>query len=153
MDSLDQLIHSNMSKKSRRWPLCFFRNLLNVAGVTAFVLWTLKHSNWKVGKSHKRTLFLQKLTHQLVENIIQRRIIRGRLSEAAKHALQLIGYSLRQEVGRQTTTIRAPKRKRCHIYPRNIDRKTLDVCSQFNQNVCAVQSHCKNYSMQKLQVT
>ena len=141
MDSLDQLVYSYMSKrKSRRWPLCFFHYLLDVAGVAAFVLWTFKHSNRKAGKSHKGRLFLQKLTDQLVENKIQRRITRGRLSQAAKRALQQIGYSLTQEVGRQITTTRVPKRKKCHICLRNIDRKTLDVCSRCNQNVCAVHS-------------
>ena len=57
VDSLDQLVHSYKSKrKSSRWPLCFYRSLFDVAGVAAFVLWTFKHPNWKVGKSHKRRL-------------------------------------------------------------------------------------------------
>ena len=73
VDSLDQLVHSYMSKrKSRRWPLCFFHNLLDVASVAAFVAWTFKHQNWKASKSHKRRLFLQKLTGQLVEDKIER---------------------------------------------------------------------------------
>ena len=73
-------------------------------------MWTFKHPDWKAINSHKRRLFLQKLTDQLVENKIQRRITRERLSQAAKHALQLTGYSLTQEVGRQSTTIRLPKK-------------------------------------------
>ena len=39
VDSVDKLVHSYMSKrKSKRWPLCFFHNLYDVAGVAAFVL-------------------------------------------------------------------------------------------------------------------
>ena len=63
VDSLDQLVHSYMTKrKSRRWPLCFFHNLLDVAGVAAFILWTSKNPNWEGRKLHKRRLFLELLS-------------------------------------------------------------------------------------------
>ena len=129
VDSLDQLVHSYMTKrKSRRWPLRFFHNLLDVAGVAAFILWTSKNPNWEGRKLHKRRLFLELLSDQLVEGEIQRRIARGGLRQSAKHALLLIEYPLKEnrEAGLSTTSTqsRALKRKRCHICPRGNDRKT-----------------------------
>ena len=144
VDSLDQLVHSYMTKrKNRRWPLCFFHNLLDVAGVAAFILWTSKNPNWEGRKLHKRRLFLELLSDQLVEGEIQQ-IAKGGLRQSAKHALLLIECPLKEnrEAGLPTTSTqsRALKRKRCHICSRGNDRKTPHVCNECNQNVCTAHS-------------
>ena len=46
IDCLVMLIHNYMSKRpTRQWPLCFFQNLLDVAGVASFIT-VNKLRNW-----------------------------------------------------------------------------------------------------------
>ena len=89
-------------------------------------------------KSCKSAVFLQTITEQLVDKEIPRRIARG-LQQSTKHALQLIGYSLAHshESSMLTTCTRAVKRKRCHVYPKNNDKKNPPVC---NQNIWSAHS-------------
>ena len=46
VDVLDKLVREYICMRStRHWPLKLFLNLIDVAAVTAFVLWMLKYSN------------------------------------------------------------------------------------------------------------
>lgn len=65
---MDQLVHSYMSKRrSNRWPVVFFMNMLDVAGVAALVIWLARFPQWNVAKKFRRRLFLQDLGESLVE--------------------------------------------------------------------------------------
>ena len=46
VDCLDKFVYNYMSKlQTRRWPLCYFHNLVDVAGVAAFIIWTFNTQN------------------------------------------------------------------------------------------------------------
>ena len=60
VDSLNQLVHTYPCKrKTNRWPVAFFMNLLDVCGVAAYVIWTTLYPQWNERKQKsRRRLFL-----------------------------------------------------------------------------------------------
>jgi len=67
VDVLDKLIQTYSCKRpSRRWTVCFFWNLLDIAAYNLLVLWITEHPSWNSGKSHMRRLFLRELGTELV---------------------------------------------------------------------------------------
>lgn len=63
VDTVDQLCSSySVSRRSRRWPLCVFFQLLNIGGVNAQILYNSFHGNPKV----VRRIFLKNLAFALM---------------------------------------------------------------------------------------
>ena len=53
VDCLDMLVHNYMSKRqTRRWPMSFFHNLVDVVGVPASIVWTCQHPKWNAHKTN-----------------------------------------------------------------------------------------------------
>lgn len=67
VDTMDQLCHTySCSRKTRRWPLCLFYNLLNIIGINGMIL--LKGSNTREKEIIiNRRLFLKELAMALSE--------------------------------------------------------------------------------------
>ncbi|KAL7381175.1 hypothetical protein ABVT39_001510 [Epinephelus coioides] len=61
-------------RKTARWPLAVFFNILNVSVYNAFVLWSEIHTAWNQGKKNRRRLFMEELGRQLVIPHINRRM-------------------------------------------------------------------------------
>ena len=62
VDTFDQMIGTYTCKRqTRRWPLIMWYNMLDVAALNAFVVFTDQHPEYESGKSHKRRLFLKEL--------------------------------------------------------------------------------------------
>lgn len=67
MDLLDQHVHAYMSKhQTLRWFLCYFFKLVDIAGVASFVIFTLQNPKSHKKKKHKKRLFLEEMSEQLV---------------------------------------------------------------------------------------
>jgi Transposase IS4 len=59
VDNLDHLIGLyTCRRKTRRWPLTLFFNIVDTAGVASYVIWCAMHPDYQVGKTHKRRLYL-----------------------------------------------------------------------------------------------
>ena len=57
VDRVDQLYHNNhVQKRTKRWPLPYFYNCLNVAAINASVIYQAKFPDWASGKSHRRRI-------------------------------------------------------------------------------------------------
>lgn len=74
VDLLDQLCHTySVQRKANRWPLTFFMNLINVAGIAAFVI--SKVLNKKYGEPIRQETkhFLTRLSSEFAYEHIKRR--------------------------------------------------------------------------------
>ena len=74
VDRMNQMAQTySCKRKTKRWPMTFFFNLIDVSGIAAFVIWISKVPQWNEGKRHRRRLFLIQLGHELVELYLDRR--------------------------------------------------------------------------------
>ena len=75
VDTRDQMCHAfTVKRKTRRWPLAQFYNIVNVCGITAKVIWVNLYPNWNQAKlKSRRKLFLNEVvTDLVVPNILIR---------------------------------------------------------------------------------
>ena len=59
--------------KTRRWPMAFFINCLDIAAVNALVIWLYKEPTWNARKTNKHCQFLRELGMQLIRPQMERR--------------------------------------------------------------------------------
>ncbi|GFN91821.1 PiggyBac transposable element-derived protein 4 [Plakobranchus ocellatus] len=151
VDSLDQLVHAYMSKRQTvRWPLSFFFNLLDVAGVASFVIWTLQNPLWKENKKHKRRLFLEEMSEQLVIPQIQRRVGAGHVHKSVLLSAELCGVTAPASapVPAQQEEEETAKKKRCVLCGKKKDRKSKQTCNECKRPVCNEHSQAKKICME-----
>ncbi|XP_038568008.1 piggyBac transposable element-derived protein 3-like [Micropterus salmoides] len=73
VDNFDKSISTySCRRRTCRWPLVLFYNILDVSALNAFVLWTALHPSWNNNKSFKRRLFMEELGKMLVSPQMQR---------------------------------------------------------------------------------
>lgn len=149
VDSFDQRVRTySCKRKGNRWPMVLFFNLVDTAGLAAFVVWTTQNPEWNEGKRHRRRLFLVELGMALVQAQIERRRDNPRaMQKGVRSAFQALGIplslsSLQSEEGEPT------RKQRCHICPREVDRKVKQKCYVCSLPTCSEHSavHCKNCS-------
>lgn len=127
VDCADQMIETFSTKFStRRWPVLLFCNLLDFAALNAYVL----HEKLKfdIERKGKRRLFLKKLGKSLCHEFQDQRrrsathpgLVKARLLDDTKEPPK--------------------KRGRCHVCPRETDKKAAAMCKACHKNVCPV--HC-----------
>jgi hypothetical protein len=128
VDNLDHLVGLySCKRKTRRWPMTLFFNIIDCACVAAYVTWTAKNSEWKQNNTHKRRLFLRGLSEELVEDHIQRRLQNPQAMQAqVKFALKALGFQLPVPAA---TDHPAGGQKRCGLCPRSSDRKVKSRCT------------------------
>ena len=108
---------------------------MGIAAYNAFVLWKLKHPEWKATVTHKRRDFLIALGKSLVIPHIQNRNRFG-LHQYIQHSIRLI---LNEDVHppAQDTAVATG---RCFLCSRNRDRKCRNRCAHCNRFIC--REHC-----------
>jgi hypothetical protein len=127
VDCADQMIETYSTKfSSRRWPVVLFCNLLDIAALNAYVL----YEKLKVDGAPRedRRLFIKKLGKGLCQELQEQRrsdsthpgLIRARLLNDTQEPPK--------------------KRGRCHVCPRQTDKKAAAVCNSCHKNVCPVHS-------------
>jgi hypothetical protein len=62
-----------MQKKTNRWLMILFYNIIGVTAYNAFILWTTINPNWNGNKLTKRRLFLEQLGKELIKTHISSR--------------------------------------------------------------------------------
>ena len=140
--AVDQLCHHySVQKRKKRWPLAYFYNCLNIAGINSMVIFRSKFSQGKNQATHSRQIFLENLGMSLLHPWLQRRVQLIHLPKDTKLALQKCGYKTDVEAS-QSATHRGGKcqRRRCYICPASMDRKTADVCKEFGEPCCVCRS-------------
>lgn len=61
------IIKHLVTKMTHRWPMVIFYNMLDVAAVNSFVIYTQINRNYYPKKLHRRRIFFKELENILVE--------------------------------------------------------------------------------------
>lgn len=92
VDTLDKMLRGfSCKRKTNRWPMVLFYNMVDVAAFTAFRLYELCHPDWNSNKSEKRKIFLKELGFELAMKYMQNRC-QNPLRKSVKTAMNLIGF-------------------------------------------------------------
>lgn len=83
VDTLDQLVNTYTCKrKTNRWPMIVFYNMIDIFAYNAFVLWTSINPDWNGNKFTKRRLFLEELGKSLISAHVTSRKYMPRTEES-----------------------------------------------------------------------
>lgn len=94
VDTFDQMLRGYTSKrKSNRWPMSIFCNMIDAAAFAAYRLYELSHPKWNTNKNEKRKIFLKELAQKHMSNRCE-----NRLKSSVKTAMNLIGFRVPKTV-------------------------------------------------------
>lgn len=125
VDTLDQMCaRYSTSRKTRRWPLCMFYGLINIAVTNAFILFKLS------GKGTSRTnrfrrMFMHELAMELTKPWAMQRLDNPHLSRTLVSTIRSC-YNLVEIQAQQPPP--ASGKKRCHICHWRTASKCRTVC-------------------------
>ncbi|XP_070400505.1 piggyBac transposable element-derived protein 4-like [Nothobranchius furzeri] len=126
VDNLDKLVATySCRRKTRRWPMSLFCNMLDVSAYNALVLWLSVEPAWNQQKrSIRRRLFLQELGTSMVRPAQARRTRLPRSSSAA--ALLEVQQQVEPGPAQEQT------KKRCHLCrgKRSVHARFCHACGQ-----------------------
>jgi hypothetical protein len=55
VDNADKLVREySCARRTSRWPLRLFMNMLDIGALNAFIIWMLKNKDWNQSKPHRR---------------------------------------------------------------------------------------------------
>ena len=141
VDTLDQMVHEyTVRRKTNRWPIAFFQNILDVLGIASLIIWKQLYPTWNQRKKNtQRKLFLREIATELVAPHIRRRSKKGLSSYHLAAMQDVVGPS---HATGQTSELEpaAKRKKRCHICPSKISRNSKQCCDKCSRNVCAEHS-------------
>lgn len=135
VDTFDQLCQNmNCGRKTRRWPMCFFYNLINMALHNAYVIYVHNHyKNNKEIKALSRFDFCMQLADELSSSWMHLR-----LSQQIPRSLKLtISKCLKidSEIVPEKNTIFG-QRRICFQCPYKKRRMTKSICSSCRNSIC-----------------
>ena len=108
--------------------MTFFFNMIDVAGIAAYVIWRTKNPQWNNNKRHRRRIFLQQLGRSLVNPYLnQRSKTPQAVQQGARLAMSNIGILMARPVNTRSAST---GRQRCNVCPRKRDKKSC--YSMFN---------------------
>lgn len=125
-------------RRTFRWPLVVFYNILDVSAYNAFVLCREINQTWNEGKFNKHRLFLEELGKAIITSEIQRRACppRSPAAEALVESVQAGGSGVRPTENEGVNTDDRKKRKRCEVCPSKRDSKTSTMCVKCKKFIC-----------------
>ncbi|XP_019220611.1 piggyBac transposable element-derived protein 3 [Oreochromis niloticus] len=136
VDNVDKVVGTySCRRRTGRWPLALFYNLLDVSAYNAFVLWKAVHPEWESTKTHQRRVFLEELGHMLVTPEIARRPCAPHSKAAAAIVAEIQQSESESEYDPQQHVLTPYKmRKRCELCINR--RRTATTCSSCGKSVC-----------------
>ncbi|XP_016092566.1 piggyBac transposable element-derived protein 4-like [Sinocyclocheilus grahami] len=136
VDNLDKLVATyTCQRKTTRWPMVIFFNMLDVSAYNAFVLWMEINHSWNKGKKYRRRLFLEELGKALVAPLMKRRENIPR-TPASQNMVMEAQASSSPVKATHLAPVTPAKRKRCQVCDRKKDTKTSLTCSECNKYIC-----------------
>lgn len=131
VDTIDKMCGTySVSRRTRRWPLVIFFQLVNIAGINSQILYNAIH--FEEPEKYRRK-FLKKLSMSLMQPHLSERADMNSLPLDVQHFLSK--YKTPQEEQHQEE----PKRKtrgRCFLCGRQKNRVTTISCHECNRSVC-----------------
>uniref|UniRef100_A0A8D0GYX9 PiggyBac transposable element-derived protein domain-containing protein n=1 Tax=Sphenodon punctatus TaxID=8508 RepID=A0A8D0GYX9_SPHPU len=126
VDTCDQRVSTYTSKRmGRRWSMVVFSNIVDIACLNAYIIWSLAFPTWKSGNLSRRRLFLLELSREMITPCIEARNIANLPGTSRRLASTVVGVVPDNR-----------KRGRCHICTREGDRKSQQRCATCKLFVC-----------------
>ncbi|KAF4530424.1 hypothetical protein B566_EDAN018556 [Ephemera danica] len=145
VDSMDQKVNTYTTRrKSRRWTMAYFYNLVDIMGLAAYIIWIETYPHWQRKNKSRRLQFLLEVAESLTQRSIDRRHQTCR-SQITKRAINQL-RNLNQTAGaapRAAFPVGPIAAKRCYVCPRSHDRKVKSICSKCQKHVCVRHSRTK----------
>jgi hypothetical protein len=138
VDTFDQMYgHTSCSRKTRRWPLCMFYGMLNMAMLNSFIIYVSNCEVLKL-KSMSRRDFLKKLSKYLCSNwcstrLEERPTLKKRVRAAIHHT---VGTLKNQEDSTGEPPIKRGKRSMCEFCPPKLKRMSVHYCAKCEKTYC-----------------
>lgn len=133
VDSMDQLCHTySTSRKTRRWPLCLFYNLLDIIGINCMILLRGSNAHGKEMIKNKRS-FLKELAVALVRPHMMSRLNISTLPRQLRETIRRV-LKMNDEI--QAPDKPQPATGRCAFCIRPKDRKSRVKCTICKKFVC-----------------
>jgi Transposase IS4 len=138
VDNMDHLLCMySCKRKINRWPMIIFFNMIDVAALASYIVWISHFPEWRQeSKWSRRRQFLVELGESLVKPEISRRAENpATLRQQIKAAMSLLGFVTETEFGRMKEKPSSGQ-ARCHLCPRQKDRKVRKFCDNCSNAVC-----------------
>lgn len=135
VDTLDKMVATYTTKrKTNRWPVVVFSNILDISAYNAFVLYCKINKSWKKDCSYQRRIFLENLGEKLIKKHMETRehLPRGK---AAKEIVQST-KKISKEIASSSVDLEVDKKRgRCHLCEKT-DNKSTFKCATCNYFTC-----------------
>ncbi|XP_033971716.1 piggyBac transposable element-derived protein 4-like [Trematomus bernacchii] len=131
VDNLDKLgVVSTYScrRRTNRWPLAPFHNLVDISHYNAYVLWTSIEPSWQQQKPYRRRLFIEEVGEMLVTPHIKKRGRLPRSSAAATMVSDLQGAAAGPSLISEWKS-----RRQCNFC---MDRRVCSTCCKCGKFIC-----------------
>ena len=122
-------------RKTNWWPMVLFFNMLDVAGVAAFIIWISLNPDWSFNDPEVPETAWSG-THQWLHSRLPSN--QNCLNWNVRNALKMIGKL--DDLPQPAPAAENRPWKRCRLCPTQIDKKTPGVCNICNRNVCPAHS-------------
>ncbi|CAF1552420.1 unnamed protein product [Adineta ricciae] len=131
-----------VQRGTKRWPLCIFYGMIDMAALNAFILWKPKNPERNRNKRYQRRLFIEELGLSLVTPLLDFRSKTSTfLHKDIENALAIVGHPVtKRNLQESNEDPSQRKRKRCSICETSKDRKTSTKCYKCSAFVC--NEHC-----------
>lgn len=136
-------------RSTRRWPFRIFMEILDMAALNSYILWTLKYPEWKKNDKSRRKCFIRELSLDLVKpNIIKRKNSAFKFHKPQQDAIDMamshyekispemiVITTSNSQDGTASTASRASVRN-CRFCPYATKKKSTLVCNICKKPVC-----------------
>lgn len=146
VDTFDQMCQNmNCNRKTKRWPMCIFYNLLNMACINSFVIYNhnvITHG----GKPIARDKYMQDLHVRLTQPWQSSRLAQNpRFSMPLRTMIQeVLGEKQQPEIQQRAETQKG-RRTYCHLCPSAKRSMTTTYCLKCEKPICG--AHQKNFCL------
>lgn len=142
VDTLDQMAHTyTVRRKTNRWPMAYFHNLIDVGGIAAQVVW--KKTNVSSSHNMTRKEFLRSIILDMVTPHMNKRNLNGIDDERQEEIKKLVLVHEEYDYHNNTSIIVTPTKKRCSYCPSKIGRMSKQACEICLKSVCSEHSKKK----------
>ena len=135
VDTLDQMCQNmNCGRKTRRWPLCMFYNILNIAAINSYVIYVHQFFKYALGTTPSSRLnFMIDLQQQLTRPWQIQRAAIPSLNKELKTAIQKV---LKRDNEPQQSPMQKGPRKYCSYCHYSKRRLTTVYCAACSKPIC-----------------
>ena len=140
VDTMDQMVkHYSSRRATRRWPLAIFQNMLDIAALNAYIVWTKLYPDWQENNQQdKRYQFLKCLSLEMVHQYVEKRALDFRgIPAAVQRDMSLIVKVPTQNPLPGPSESSSGSRGRCSLCPPGKKRVSRLGCTKCQRFVCS----------------